>query len=100
MKPFELKGEKHFVDDCFNLADHAACLQDTLGQIAYAFRITGNEKISEQLFEIATQLAVVNKSIKEICAYKSGLDTKDLILEYKKKYKKNLNQNEHKIQRR
>ena len=76
MKPFELKGKKHFVDDCFNLAYHVACLQDTLGQIAYAFRLTGNENMSKQLFEIESQLGVVNKSIKEICAYRTELDTK------------------------
>ena len=76
MKPFELKGKKHFVDDCFNLAYHVACLQDTLGQIAYAFRVTGNEQMSKQLFEIETELGVVSDSIKEICAYRTELDTK------------------------
>ena len=76
MKPFELKGKKHFVDDCFNLADHVACLQHILGKIAYGFDITGNEKMSEKLSEIETELGVVSNSIKEICAYRTELDAK------------------------
>ena len=73
---FKLKGKKHFVDDCFNLAIHVAGLQDALRQIAYSFGITGNEKMSEKLFEITNELGVVRASIKEICAYKSETDTK------------------------
>lgn len=76
MKEFKLKGKKHFVDDCFNLADYVACLDTTLAQISYAFEITGNDKMGKQLFEIANQLTVVSNSIKEICAYKTELDTK------------------------
>jgi hypothetical protein len=73
---FKLKGKKHFVDDCFNLAIHVAGLQDALRQIAYSFGITGNEKMSEKLSEITNELGVVSDSIKEICAYRTELDTK------------------------
>jgi hypothetical protein len=75
-KEFKLKGKKHFVDDCFYLAIHVDNLQDALRQIAYSFGITGNEKMSEKLFEITNELGVVRASIKEICAYKSETDTK------------------------
>ena len=66
----------NFVDDSFNLASFARSIENDLNRLSMSFFTTGNEKMSDELSELATKASLIHDNIIKICQNRTSSDFK------------------------
>jgi len=66
----------NFVDDSFNLASFARSIENDLNRLSMSFYTTGNEKMSDELSELATKASLIHDNIIKICQNRTSSDFK------------------------
>jgi hypothetical protein len=68
----------NFVDDSFNLASFARSIENDLHRLSMSFYTTGNEKMSDELSELATKASLIHDNIIKICQNRTSSDFKKI----------------------
>ena len=61
---YKLTG--NFVNDGFKLSTAISCIGREMRGLSQAFMVTGNEKLSNQFFDLEQELEVISDCIKEL----------------------------------